>query len=433
MTIEIRPLGVACNLQCQYCYQHPQRDAGNVLPTYDMERIKASVEKEGGHFSLFGGEALLMPEEDLEELWSWGYEKYRQNGVQTNGSLINDNHLRMFKQYNVHVGVSVDGPGELNDVRWAGSLERTREMTAKTHANIERLAKEGVRWSLIVTLHRNNATRDKLSLMHDWFKYMDSLGCTGARLHIMEVDDQAVMQKYALSTEENLEALLSFLKLQEGLSFGFSVFTDMRNLLKGQDQSVTCIWNACDSYTTRAVRGIEGDGQRSNCGRTNKDGIDFVKSDIEGFERYLALYHTPWAYGGCKDCRFFLLCKGNCPGTAIDRDWRNRTMYCQVWMGLFRHLEDQMLSQGLTPVSVRPDRRQLEKAFLDAWAQGRNMNIASALSQLCRGNGSPARGGHGDAHGDHTDAHGDAHGDHTDAHDDHRDAHSDHRDAYGDQ
>lgn len=429
MTIELRPLGVACNLQCLYCYQHPQRDAGNVLQTYDMEKMKASIEKEGGHFSLFGGEALLIPEHDLEEIWAWGLEKYKQNGIQTNGALINDNHIRMFKQYNVHVGVSVDGPEELNDVRWAGSLERTREATARAHTAIERLAREGVRWSLIVTLHRNNATRDKLPLMHDWFKYMDNLGASGARLHILEVDNAAVQQKYALNTEENLEALLSFLKLEEELSnIKFSVFKDMRNMLLGQDNSVTCIWNACDAYTTRAVQGIEGNGQRSNCGRTNKDGIDFVKADIEGFERYLALYHTLQEYGGCKDCRFFLMCKGHCPGTAIDGDWRNRTVYCQVWMGLYRHLEDQMLNQGLALVSVRPDRRQLEQIFLDAWAQGCNMNIASALKRLCQspsattsGNGSPSEGGHGDAHGDHTDtygghtdAHGDAHGDHTD-------------------
>ena len=81
------------------------------------------------------------------------------------------------------------------------------------------------------------------------------------------------------------------------------------------------------------MQGIEGTDQRSNCGRTNKDGIDFVKSDREGFERYLALYYTPQEYGGCKDCRFFLMCKGQCPGTAIDRDWRNRTEHCEVWKG----------------------------------------------------------------------------------------------------
>jgi len=45
----------------------------------------------------------------------------------------------MFKQYKVMVGISIDGPDSLNDVRWAGSLEKTREQTAKIEATIKRL------------------------------------------------------------------------------------------------------------------------------------------------------------------------------------------------------------------------------------------------------------------------------------------------------
>src|SRR3989339_566842 len=106
MTVELRPLGVLCNLQSQYCYQHPQRDASNIAGSYDLEKMKTKVMAEGRQFSLFGGEALLIPEEDLEHLWAWGLEKYGANGIQTNGTLINDAHVRMFKQYKVCVGIS---------------------------------------------------------------------------------------------------------------------------------------------------------------------------------------------------------------------------------------------------------------------------------------------------------------------------------------
>jgi radical SAM protein with 4Fe4S-binding SPASM domain len=386
MSVELRPLGVKCNIQCQYCYQNPQRDAGNVLHTYDLEKMKAGAEKAGGGFTLFGGEALLVPEKDLEALWSWGFEKYRRNGIQTNGSLINDNHIRLFKQYRVQVGISVDGPGELNDVRWAGSLERTREATAKTHAAIERLCREGIPPSLIVTLHRGNATRDKLPVMHDWFRSLQGLGLTSARLHILEVENDAVRRKYVLTTEENLEAFLSFLALEKTLStLRLDLFQDMRKLLLGTDNSTTCVWNACDPYTTRAVQGVEGNGQRSNCGRTNKDGIDFTKASGEGFERYLALYRTPQEHGGCEGCRFFLMCKGQCPGTAIDGDWRNRTEYCAVWKDMYRHLEEEMLDQSQSPVSARADRKQLEGLFLESWTRGQNTTIALALQRMSPG------------------------------------------------
>src|SRR5882672_1324319 len=98
-----------------------------------------AVEEEGGPFILFGGEPLLVLAPDLERLWAWGLERWGENGIQTNGVLIRDEHIRMFKQYRVHVGISLDGPSELNDVRWAGTLERTRDATARSEAAIVRL------------------------------------------------------------------------------------------------------------------------------------------------------------------------------------------------------------------------------------------------------------------------------------------------------
>ncbi|MFL6335988.1 MAG: hypothetical protein ACJ754_21985 [Pyrinomonadaceae bacterium] len=106
--------------------------------------MKRAVLEEGGPFTLFGGEPLLIPEEDLEDLWAWGLEQFGRNSVQTNGTLINEAHVRMFKRHNVRVGISVDGPGELNDVRWSGSLEKTRADTARTEAAIARLCFEGI-------------------------------------------------------------------------------------------------------------------------------------------------------------------------------------------------------------------------------------------------------------------------------------------------
>ncbi len=123
-------------------------------------------------------------------------------------------------------------------------------------------------------------------------------------------------------------------------------------------------------------------GQSSNCGRTNKDGVDFVKASAEGFERYLALYHTPQEHGGCRDCRFFLMCKGQCPGTAIDGDWRNRTEHCDLWKALFRQLEDRLLDDDQLPLSAKPERHDVEAAFLDLWAQGQNTTIAGVLRQM---------------------------------------------------
>ena len=82
-----------------------------------------------------------------------------------------------------------------------------------------------------------------------------------------------------------------------------------------QESGANCVWNFCDPYTTPAVRGVDGQGTRGNCGRTNKDGVPYEKSAVAGHERQLALYLTPQEHGGCAECRFFVPCGGgSCPG-----------------------------------------------------------------------------------------------------------------------
>jgi uncharacterized protein len=376
MGTEVKPLGVTCNIQCQYCYQNPTRDAGNLPRSYDLSRIKSAIEAAGRPFSLFGGEPLLMPKQDLADLWAWGLAKFGRNSIQTNGTLIDDDHVRMFKDYHVGVGLSLDGPGALNDARWAGTLQRTRRATARAEAAVERLAREGLMPSIIITLNRANAAFDKLPALFDWVRYLDEMGVRRVRLHLLEEESPDIKRKYGLSTDENIHALLGFASLERALkTLRFDVLIDMRNLLTGRDDRATCVWQACDPYTTEAVGGVESDGEPSNCGRTNKDGIEYIKSDTPGFERYIALYRTPQQYGGCNGCRFFLMCKGQCPGTAINGDWRNRTEYCEVWKAVFGVLEGELIISGGAPLSINPRRHEMEGRFLQAWSTGSNASM----------------------------------------------------------
>jgi sulfatase maturation enzyme AslB (radical SAM superfamily) len=108
----------------------------------DAKQLQLRQSAERTPFTIFGGEPLLIPEADLEDLWAWGFEKYGRNGIQTNGTLINDRHMQRFRKHRLSVGISIDGPDELNDVRWAGTLEKTRAATRRTKAAIRQLCQE---------------------------------------------------------------------------------------------------------------------------------------------------------------------------------------------------------------------------------------------------------------------------------------------------
>lgn len=379
MSVELRPLGVSCNIGCHYCYQNPLRNVGKFRQRYDLEKMKAAVRRTGGPVTFFGGEPLLLKLRDLEHLLEWGYKEYGYSQLQTNGSLVTEEHLQLFRRYRVRLGISMDGPGELNDARWAHSTERTRAITSRVEQLIDELADDPIlRPGLIVTLHRGNATGDKLPRMNNWFRRLDQRGIRSVRLHLLEVEDDGTRERYALSPKENAEALLNFVELETELdSIEFDIVGEVEQLLLGDDSHVSCVWRACDPYTTEAVQGVEGNGQTSNCGRTNKEGVDFTKANEYGFERVVALYHTPQEYGGCQGCRFFLMCKGQCPGTAIDGDWRNRTEHCRIWMTLFTHLERGLLTRGETPLTLSPERKGLERRLVAESRNGRNPRLRS--------------------------------------------------------
>jgi uncharacterized protein len=382
MVVAVAPVGVRCNLQCGYCYEDPLRDAGNTGGRYDIAAIKEAVTQEGrGPFLLFGGEPLLLRKQVLRDLWAWGLEQYGANTVQTNGTLIDDEHIALFKRYEVAVGISIDGPEELNDARWKGTFERTRAATRRSQATIVRLCEEGIPPSLIVTLHRLNATEDTLPRLEEWFRSLASIGVRRIGLHLLEVESEAARRRFGLSVDENVHAILRLRELRTELpEVEFALLRDIDTLLLGDDANARCIWRACDPYTTPAVRGVGGQGERTRCSRVNKDGVDALRDSVEGYERYIALYQTPREFGGCQGCRFFLMCRGQCPGTAMAGDWRNRSEQCPVWFRIFEHVEAELLRLGEAPLSSSPERESVERQMIRNWEAGRNVTVRSILT-----------------------------------------------------
>lgn len=389
MTIEYLPVGVACNLSCSYCYQEPMRDAGNISAKRDWPKVKEILEKLNSHFTVFGGEPLLAPIEHLEEVWDFGYQRYGRNGIQTNGVLINQTHIEMFEKYRVEVGISIDGPGDLN------SLRCPIHDTNATLAAIRNLRDRGIPVSLIITMSRQNARFPELT---DWLDGLVELGIRHFNFHNLEIERK--MEHLVLSEDENIEIFLELYKWSRARKVPSQPFYDIFLLLTQEHPNVSCVWNHCDPSTTAAVQGISPSGVMSNCGRTNKDGIDWVKADSPGFERYLLLHQTPQEHGGCKGCTFFVFCKGQCPGTAIGGDWRNRTADCRLWYTLFQRIEADIVESGTLPLSMNCGvKGKIERKYLELWSGGGN--------EAPTHGDSPHGDSHGDSHGDRS--HGDSH------------------------
>ncbi len=404
MSIEILPLGQKCNLSCKnYCYETPMRDAGNEGgKEYDLDAIthaaeQAGVGKQDGRGNVtgwtgFGGEFLLTPLSDIEKLCEWSSKLHAPIGLQTNGTLITARHVELFKKYNVSIGVSMDGPEELNDERTskADTLESTRKMTALSQKNIEWLLAEKIPTSLIVVVHNTNAgTDERLGKLIAWILRLRDLGLRHVNLHLLEPHGP---ESLSMSQERQTAAFRRLRKELKGLQV--SPFSDMTSKLL-QSGNSHCTFNFCSQQSTPAVTAINGQGEAARCGRMNNDGVSYERSSTHSYERYLALYHTPQKYGGCNGCRFFTSCGGHCPGEGEGGDWRNRTVHCQTLMAIFEDLEAELAAEGKDPISMSARRPALEAQLLGQWMG----QTVSPVANVEHGD-KP----HGDrAHGDHTD------------------------------
>lgn len=132
----IKPVGARCNLTCSYCYYLDKKGLYNqggplmmsdsILSEYIRQHIEATTD-ETVFFSWHGGEPLLA-----------GLDFYRKavaiqkkylpagknilNGIQTNGTLINEEWCSFFADEGFIAGVSIDGPEPFhNRFRKAGN------------------------------------------------------------------------------------------------------------------------------------------------------------------------------------------------------------------------------------------------------------------------------------------------------------------------
>jgi len=120
----VKPVGANCNLACSYCYYLDknqlfpeagvQRMPDHLLELYITQHIQASSEQTI-FFSWHGGEPTLAGLNYFRRIIEIQKKHLLQNrsvlnGIQTNGTLLNDEWCQFLKKENFIVGISLDGP-----------------------------------------------------------------------------------------------------------------------------------------------------------------------------------------------------------------------------------------------------------------------------------------------------------------------------------
>lgn len=149
--------GQYCNMSCHYCYENPTSKKNGKLSS---ESLILFLEKfqNASYISLIfhGGEPLLADVYEVEKIFQFLSTKFRPNyevQIQTNGTIINDHWIKVFKKLNVKlvVSISIDPIGD-KDLR-SSNYSNYRQIVL---TNIKRLQQENIAISIMSVAHKYN-------------------------------------------------------------------------------------------------------------------------------------------------------------------------------------------------------------------------------------------------------------------------------------
>ena len=378
----IKPIGAACNLDCNYCYYLSKEDlldhdssrriSDEHLERFIVEYIAAQEAPEIV-FTWHGGEPTLLGLRFFRKV----VELQRQhcppgrrisNDLQTNGTLLDDEWGAFLAEHGFLVGLSIDGPAALHDVY--RPTKKGRPSFDAVVAGAQVLKRHGIAFSTLTTVNRKNALeplrvyrflRDELGS-----RCMQFIPCVEPKgfesnapselPHLQLVPPSSLRARpgHALSvvTEWSVDPdewgrFLSavfdeWYTYDQGL-VRINLFESLFEQLQGRPSLMCTSSPVCGKNIA-----LEHDGRVYSCdhfvypkhqigtlGQGTLAEMAFSMQQLEfGLDKHRSLPTK------CRQCRYLSLCWGECPRTRIHRTQEgegNLSYLCSGWLRFFEH------------------------------------------------------------------------------------------------
>src|ERR1019366_6320534 len=179
-----KPVGPICNLDCKYCfylekenlYPSPRKFvmSDDVLENYVRQYIASQSGPEVS-FAWQGGEPTLLGvgyfRKVVELQARYANGKTIGNSIQTNGTLLDDEWCKFFRENRFLVGSSIDGPRDLHEKYRVDKLQRST--FDKVMAGVELLKRHAVEFNTLTVVHHESARRPL-----DVYRFLKEIGST---------------------------------------------------------------------------------------------------------------------------------------------------------------------------------------------------------------------------------------------------------------
>lgn len=342
-----------CNLRCTYCYVFDKDDYNEESMTVevfestvrrwfsecDLGNIDIPTNYRPGDKVLdaptwmplelvfHGGEALKIGKEKFMTFCKIATQLAREYGkmlnltLQTNGTLIDDDWIDIFRKYNIQPGISFDGFGE---------SDKNRKANGKLVENIIKLRGYGINCGLLTILHKQNYK----NVLQD-LQMIQSIGINSIKMNrgVDVAKDDGTFELTAEELLETNEKVLNF--MLENPTFRETTLWDkmkkyVENISYGQESSVgdICYTRWCGAGN--GIIEVEPDGETLFCGRNSERSASVMSGAVASKDVAELIHgHKMWGFHmqkvdsvierKCNLCPAQSFCDYGCPSFSYQK------------------------------------------------------------------------------------------------------------------
>lgn len=330
LTLIVKPTH-ACNLHCPYCYDKVNRNDPHVMTLETVQKLLDVCGDATYTWTWHGGEPLLMPLDFFYTANDLISQKPRiRIAMQTNGTLITESIIEMFKKYGIRPGLSFDGIRN----------EFTRKSTGKLMKNKNLMDKHGVDSGAIMLLLPENI--DNLIEEYEYFKRLQ----IGVQMNVVykAIDNAGAVPIPVDGLIEGVCEFFDYWIMDTNKPAQSRLFETYLNRLLNRGDSF-----CADQDCVGKWFGVHPDGTLMPCGNDWQEDMTFGNihdySSVEeimehpNFVRFKS--ETRELLEACKDCPFFYACHGGCYAIAYNNNGNCKKPdkeTCLATQNIFSHI-----------------------------------------------------------------------------------------------
>jgi len=384
-----KPIGSICNLDCQYCYYlkkeylYPKgevfRMPDDILEEYIVQHISASRDPVI-RFSWHGGEPTVLGLDYFRRIVALQRKHQHSNqrianGIQTNGTLLDEDWCRFLKAEDFAVGLSLDGPREIHDrYRVTKDQKPTHEQAMRGY---KLLRQHGIYCDILCVVNAHNVQYP--IQVYRFFKQIEAQYISFLPL-VEPQPDQAFGKKEAGVSQRTVpaEAWGGFLCIifdewidQDIGQVRVQIFEEAASTAFGQEHSLCIFRKTCGDIPV-----IEHNGDFFSCDHFvdaehrlgNIQEVPFVELLESPAQRAFGQAKLDTLPRYCQACEVRAMCNGGCPknrflhtpdGEAglnyLCAGYKHFFNYCQPFVTQLAALWHRNNSENQTPVMQGTD------------------------------------------------------------------------------